>query len=72
MSYLTNSVALVRERTIPTTVTNLHTLQIKETRGLSPRANYADRETTAAKLVPTFADRGMSRGQRGGFPMAAI
>jgi CBS-domain-containing membrane protein len=26
-------------------------------RGLSPRANYTDR-ATAAKLVPTFADRG--------------
>jgi hypothetical protein len=29
--------------------------------GLSPQANYAD-----CYLVPTFMDRGVSRGQRGG------
>src|SRR5215475_12847784 len=36
-------------------------------RGLSPRANYTDRQSgrrRSAKLVPTFADRGVSRGQR--------
>jgi hypothetical protein len=35
-------------------------------RGFSPRANYTD------KLVPTFADRGMSRSQHGGSPTAVI
>jgi hypothetical protein len=38
--YLTNSVALVRERTIPT-----------------------ERPRLSAKLVPTFVDRGVPRGQ---------
>jgi hypothetical protein len=32
---------------------------------MSPRANYTDRRLSA-KLVPTFADRGASRGQRRG------
>jgi hypothetical protein len=37
---------------------------------LSPQANYTDWATAACQqnLVPTFVDRGMSRGQRGGFP----
>jgi hypothetical protein len=41
----------------------------KKIRGLSPRANYTDRETAACrrKLVPTFVDRGVSREQRDGF-----
>jgi hypothetical protein len=35
-------------------------------RGLSLRANYTDRATVrlSAKLVPTFVDRGVLRGQR--------
>jgi hypothetical protein len=39
---------------------------------LSPRANYADWGTTTCRrnLVPTFVDRGVSRGQRGGSPTA--
>ena len=45
----TNSVALVRERTIPT-----------------------ERPPRLAKLVPTFADRGVSRGQRNGSPRPLI
>jgi hypothetical protein len=34
----------------------------------SPRANYTDWTTAACRwnLVPAFADRGVSRGQRGG------
>jgi hypothetical protein len=38
----------------------------------SPQANYADWATAAGQrmLVPTFADRGMSRGLRGGTPTA--
>ena len=40
-----NSVALVRERTIPT-----------------------ERPPPVGELVPTFADRGVSRGQRNGSP----
>jgi hypothetical protein len=43
------SVALVRERTIPT-----------------------ERSPLVAKLVPTFTDRGVSRGQRGGSYTAII
>jgi hypothetical protein len=37
---------------------------------LSPRANYIDWETATCwrNLVPTFVDRGMSSGQRGGSP----
>jgi hypothetical protein len=36
----------------------------------SPQGNYTDRTTAAGKriLVPTFADRRVSRGQRGGTP----
>jgi hypothetical protein len=36
----------------------------------SPQANYTDWATTTCRrnLVPTFVDRGMSRGQRGGSP----
>jgi hypothetical protein len=33
--------------------------------GVSSRANYTDR-LLSATLVPTFADRGVSRGQRNG------
>jgi hypothetical protein len=37
---------------------------------LSPRANYTDLApaTCRRNLVPTFVDRGVSRGQRGGSP----
>jgi hypothetical protein len=37
---------------------------------LSPQANSTDRATAISRrnLVPTFADRGLSRGQRSGFP----
>jgi hypothetical protein len=43
-------------------------------RVLSPRANYTDRATAAlsAKLVLTFADRGLSHSQRGRSPVAVI
>ena len=44
-----NSMALVRERTIPT-----------------------ERPPPSAKLVPTFADKGVSRGQRNGSPRPLI
>jgi hypothetical protein len=44
--------------------------QIKQTKSvaLSPQANYIDWTTATCgqNLVPTFADRGVSRGQRGG------
>jgi hypothetical protein len=38
---------------------------------LSPRANYTDWATATCRrnLVPTFVDRGVSRGQRSGSPM---
>jgi hypothetical protein len=37
---------------------------------LSPQANYTDWATATCRqnLVPTFVDRGVSRGQRGRFP----
>ena len=45
----------------------------KKLRGLSPRANYSDRAAAAGRrLVPTFADRGVSRGQRNGSPRPLI
>jgi hypothetical protein len=39
-------------------------------RGLSPRANYTDLATATCRrnLVPTFVDRGVSHGKRGGSP----
>jgi hypothetical protein len=38
----------------------------------SPQANYTNWATATCRrnLVPTFADRGVSRGQRGGSPTA--
>ena len=46
----------------------------KKLRGLSPRGDYTDRAAAAlsAKLVPTFADRGVSRGQRNGSPRPLV
>jgi hypothetical protein len=42
-------------------------------RGLSPQANYADRATAAVgETVPTFAVRGVLRGQRNGSPRPLI
>jgi hypothetical protein len=42
-------------------------------RGLSPQANYTDRATAAVgEVVPTFADRGVLRGQRNEFPRPLI
>jgi hypothetical protein len=37
---------------------------------LSPQANYTDWATATCRrnLMPTFVDRGLSRGQRGGSP----
>jgi hypothetical protein len=37
---------------------------------LSPQANYTDWSTATCRrnLVPTFVERGVSRGQRGGSP----
>jgi hypothetical protein len=42
-------------------------------RVLSPQANYTDRATAAVvEVVPTFADRGVLRGQRNGSPRPLI
>ena len=43
-------------------------------RGLSPRANYTDWAAAAGRrnLCQLFADRGVSRGQRNGFPRPLI
>jgi hypothetical protein len=47
--------------------------QTNKLHGLSSRANYTGRDRRlSAKLLPTFADRGMSRSQRGGSHMATI
>jgi hypothetical protein len=45
-------------------------LQKKTSVALSPHANYTDWATATCwrNLVPTFVDRGVSRGQRGGSP----
>jgi hypothetical protein len=39
---------------------------------LSPQANYTDLSTATCRrnLMPTFVERGVSRGQRGGSPTA--
>jgi hypothetical protein len=48
-------------------------LKQNKLRGLSPQANYPDRATAAvAEVVPTFADRGVLRGQRNGSPRPLI
>jgi hypothetical protein len=41
---------------------------------LSPQANYTDWATATYRrnLVPTFVDRGVSPGQRGGSPRSLI
>jgi hypothetical protein len=42
-------------------------------RGLSPQANYTDRATAAVgEVVPTFAGRGVLRGQCNGSPRPLI
>jgi hypothetical protein len=48
---------------------NLSSLQTNSV-ALSPRTNYTDWATATCRrnLVPTFVDRGVSRGQRGGSP----
>jgi hypothetical protein len=52
----------------PPTKTNKQTNSV----ALSPQANYTDWTTATCRqnLVPTFVDRGVSRGQRGGSPTA--
>jgi hypothetical protein len=42
-------------------------------RGLTPQANYTDRATAAVgEVVPTFADRGVLRGQRNGISLIGM
>jgi hypothetical protein len=45
-------------------------LQETNSMALSPQANYTDWATATCRqnLVPTFVDRRVSRGQRGGSP----
>jgi hypothetical protein len=55
------------------TIANIVIVPHKQTTNsvaLSQRANYTDWATATCRrnLVPTFADRGVSRGQRGGSP----
>jgi hypothetical protein len=48
-------------------------LKLTKLRGLSPQANYTDGATAAVGVVvPTFADRGMLRGQRSGSPRPLV
>jgi hypothetical protein len=50
-----------------------HRIQRLLLRCLSPQANYTDRVTAAVgEVVPTFADRGVLRGQRNGSPRPLI
>jgi hypothetical protein len=44
----------------------------KNSMALSPQANYTDWATATCQrnLVPTFVDRGVSRGERSGSPTA--
>jgi hypothetical protein len=53
---------------------NTHTYYIYTIlRGLSPQANYTDQAIAAVgEVVPTFAGRGVLRGQRNGFPRLLI
>jgi hypothetical protein len=45
----------------------------KKLRGLSPQAKYTDRATAAVgEVVPTFAGRGVLRGQGNGSPRPLI
>jgi hypothetical protein len=46
-----------------------HTYEKKNSVAFSPQTNYTDWSTATCQrnLVPTFVDRGVSRGQRGGF-----
>jgi hypothetical protein len=45
----------------------------KNSVAFSPQANYTDRATAAVgEGVPTFADRGVLRGQRNGSPRQLI
>jgi hypothetical protein len=52
---------------------NYSNIVIKKLRGLSPQANYTDLATAAVgEVVPTFAGRGVLRGQRNEFPQPLI
>jgi hypothetical protein len=55
---------------LPLNKVDYNTNKQKKLLGLSPRANSTDLATAACstKLVSTFANRTMSRGQRGGSP----
>jgi hypothetical protein len=52
------------------TTTNKQTNKQTNSVALSPRKNYTDWATATSQrnLVPTFVDRGVSRGKRGGSP----
>jgi hypothetical protein len=60
----------VAERTCTDFRQNGITKQQKNFVALSPQENYTDRATATCRrnLVPTFVDRGVSHGQRGGSP----
>jgi hypothetical protein len=57
-------------------LTQLQYVTIKQTNSVavSPQANYTDWVTAICRrnLVPTFVDRGVSRGQGGGDPTVVI
>jgi hypothetical protein len=54
---------------VPLLVLYISLILKKPLRGLSPRANYTDRDRSlSAKLVPIFTVRGLSRSRRRGSP----
>jgi hypothetical protein len=60
--------------TVPLAEANGHYLCYFNSVALSPQANYTDSSISTCwrNLMPTFAVRGMSRGQRGGTPTGII
>jgi hypothetical protein len=63
---------MMEKMSSPETPSSVNYIALK-LRDLSPQANNTDRATTAdGEVVPTFADRGVLRGQRNEFPQPLI
>jgi hypothetical protein len=62
---------MVRKRDFPSGVW-VNVWMLQNSAAFSPQANYTDWATVTGRriLVPIFVERGVSRGQRGGNPMA--
>jgi hypothetical protein len=65
-------ISVVWSRSIQSILHHPNSLRQTNSVALIPQANYTDWATANCRrnLVPTFADRGVSRGQRGGSPTA--